>query len=437
MLMAPDPNIDLQQFIDACQAAAFEYDVDTYYLVAVAGIESSGIRNIPASGDSQAFGPFQITPETWATYMAADGFNAADREDPIAQPFIAAHIAADGVKALTAVLPNNRPPSSSELYFCHLFGKDGAAVILGLPTTTKIRDALIKVYAQDPNPAARADKVIAANNSLLTVGDGTTAAVLAEVDKRLAAELKKFLPSNVDAAAESTITGQLVATASDGSTKFFVLRKVDDEVGGEFLIRQVADGQPEVLIADTTVFPIPTGIVPAAVANQLNASFKQPDPAAPVTGVAPVLPSDDINQRVEAMAIQSVGLSSKNAAGTNNGRLACAWAVNQIVTRALGKPVGGGLSTASMFAVLKSRDIAVDKSSLKGGEIVISPTTGKRVGHVGIVGPLAANLDATKIYSNSSNIGSFQPNYTIAGWATSFAKRGLPVFFFDLNKNRF
>lgn len=434
--MASDPNIDLQQFIDACQAAAFKYNVDTYYLVAVAGIES-GIRNIPASGGSQAFGPFQIMPDTWATYMAADGFNAADREDPISQPFIAAHIAADGAKALAAVLPNNRRPTSAELYFSHLFGKDGAVVILGLPTTTKIRDALIKVYAQNSDPAAQADKVIAANNSLLTVGDGTTAAVLAEVDKRMSAQLEKFLPSNVDAAAKSSVAGQLVATATDGSTSFWVVRKVDDQIGGEFLIRQVAGGQPEVLISDTTVFPIPTGLVPAAVANQLNQSFQHPDPGTPVSGVSPVSPTDDINQRVRDMAVKCVGLSSKNVAGTNNGRLGCAWAVNQVVTRALGKPVGGALSTASMFAVLKSRDIAVDKSNLEGGEIVISPTTGNRVGHVGIVGPLAANVDATKIYSNSSSIGSFQANYTIASWATSFAKRGLPVFFFDLNKNRF
>jgi hypothetical protein len=157
----------------------------------------------------------------------------------------------------------------------------------------------------------------------------------------------------------------------------------------------------------------------------------------PEVGNPPVSPNEDINQRIVDMARKCVGLPTADVPGTNHGRLACAWAVNEVARRALGKPVGGGLSTADMYAVLKSHDSAVNMTNIRGGEIVISPTTGTHVGHVGIVGPKGRTIKDTKIYSNSSSLREFEQNYTIASWKAYFSGKDLPVLFFDLDKRRF
>ncbi|MCA2407030.1 hypothetical protein GYN07_29545 (plasmid) [Rhizobium leguminosarum bv. viciae 248] len=117
---------------------------------------------------------------------------------------------------------------------------------------------------------------------------------------------------------------------------------------------------------------------------------------------------------------------------TNHGRLACAWAVNKITTMALGKPVGGGLSTASMYQALKARDVVFDEVQLLPGLVIISPTTGSNVGHVGITG------EDDKIYSNSSSEGMWLQNRTLKSWSDYYhVKKGLPILFYQLNTNRF
>lgn len=110
-------------------------------------------------------------------------------------------------------------------------------------------------------------------------------------------------------------------------------------------------------------------------------------------------------------------LSSRHAAGTSNGKLACAWAVNEIAKQALGRPIGGGLSTIRMHEALRTTaDIVRDTP--RPGDIVISPTQGRIVGHVGIV----LEPDG-RIASNSSSRALFVQNYTMASWRDAFVAR--------------
>jgi hypothetical protein len=131
-------------------------------------------------------------------------------------------------------------------------------------------------------------------------------------------------------------------------------------------------------------------------------------------------PTEDASdrERLAAGALRALDrLSSKNAPGTSNGKLACAWAVNEIAQESLGRRIGGGLSTIRMYGALRlSADIMRDAP--EPGDIVISPTQGRVVGHVGIV------LDADgRIASNSSARALFVQNYSLASWREAFVTR--------------
>ena len=53
-----------------------------------------------------------------------------------------------------------------------------------------------------------------------------------------------------------------------------------------------------------------------------------------------------------------------------------AWAVNEVVRQALGKPIGGGTSTAAMAKMLQAKHTELNENQLVPGMIVISPTAG-------------------------------------------------------------
>lgn len=122
----------------------------------------------------------------------------------------------------------------------------------------------------------------------------------------------------------------------------------------------------------------------------------------------------------------------KAPAATNRGRLACAWAVNRIARFALGKPVGGGLATAEMVKVLRVNDLRVSRDDAQPGAIIISPTQGGSVGHVGIMG------EGDVIYSNSSNMGNWHQGPNFQRWMAYYGgEKRLPVEFYHLNPLRF
>jgi hypothetical protein len=161
----------------------------------------------------------------------------------------------------------------------------------------------------------------------------------------------------------------------------------------------------------------------------INGALALPPGKMPAAAEA-VAPSGGVNAAILTKALANEGkLDSKKVTGTNNGHLACAWAVNEVVRQALGHPIGGNLSTAGMFDALKSKNIGkpIKQEKATPGSIVISPTRGDTHGHVGIVGK------DEKIYSNSSEDGLFEQNYDFARWSKRYKEKlNLDVLFFDV-----
>jgi hypothetical protein len=225
----------------------------------------------------------------------------------------------------------------------------------------------------------------------------------------------------------------VVASATSGNDTFWIVDQFAED-GAQVLIKQTGMQAPQILASDTALFPLQAGLVPAMVAAKLGASLTAPTEPPPL--VTPPPASDaDLRARIFAEAQKCVDtLISRNVDGTKQGRLACAWAVNEVVRRAVGKPIGGGLSTTIMGAVLLAKHIPIQENDVGPGMIVISPT-GRKVGHVGIVGSVANPISATPIYSNSSQDGKFEKNLTIAKWKRRYIDaQGLPVLYYALRR---
>ena len=64
---------------------------------------------------------------------------------------------------------------------------------------------------------------------------------------------------------------------------------------------------------------------------------------------------------------QSGRLVTHNVPGTKNGHLACAWAVNEIAKLAIGKPIGGGLSSDLMAQALNKNHVRLQEAEYRPG----------------------------------------------------------------------
>jgi hypothetical protein len=245
------------------------------------------------------------------------------------------------------------------------------------------------------------------------------------------------VPPEVAKILDPDLIQRVIATANLGNATFFAIDQFSEE-GGQVLVKQETGKTPIIVANDTTIFPLKPGLVPQAVADKLSASFKQntavPTPVpAPVNVPAPTSTSE-VSARIFAEAKKcDETLVTRNAPGTNHGRVACAFAVNLVVQRAIGHQVGGGLSTSAMGEVLAKNQIQVPEQQITPGMICISPTHGGNVGHVGIVGEVKNPITATVIYSNSSSRGVFSHKFTLGTWKAFYRDRkGLPVFFFAI-----
>jgi hypothetical protein len=242
------------------------------------------------------------------------------------------------------------------------------------------------------------------------------------------ASFERLLPAAVAKLLDPDLLYAVAATATKGAETYWVVDQFT-EGGSQVLIRLSPGQEPTILHTDTTVFPLPSGIVPADVEAELAKAFKPGADEHTPSGTQPPTANDQVAALVFAEAKKAdETLVSRNAPNTNNGRLACAWAVNEVVNRAIGSPVGGGLSTIQMSKALVAKHREVSESEAGPGMVVISPTEGKNVGHVGIVG-----ADAV-IYSNSSKRGVFTDNFTIESWKAFYkARKNLSVKFYALN----
>jgi hypothetical protein len=229
----------------------------------------------------------------------------------------------------------------------------------------------------------------------------------------------------------------VVMTTSDNTT-YWVVNQIGQNEGGQTLLRHI-DGKTEILFSDSTVFPIKvTDQVSAAVAAELNKAASTPTVAGATSDSPTLQVGEDVSAKVFAAAKAFVGFVTSSVPGTDNGNLACAWAVNEVVRRALGTPIsseGGsnGLSTDGIFDVLRTSGIALTPAQVHPGVIVISPTEGAEHGHVGIVGQNpGGQVGNTQIYSNSSSAKRFEQNYTTQSWTEYYTGKNLRVLFFTL-----
>jgi len=266
---------------------------------------------------------------------------------------------------------------------------------------------------------------------------------------------------------DTDTTTELLAVSKASQGDYLIVGQNDGDAGGLYLLFAAPDGTVQVLAADTTVFPISVATVPAENIDELadqmvgaetaNTARTVAAPAvgldSPLVGLGEEFPADleramrralggttfaaravgqTTNQLIYAKALLHENkLSSSNAPGTQHGNLACAWAVNRVVKDALGQPVGGGLSTASMDVALRNgRGDRIQESDATAGSIIMSPTEWRNgrtvVGHVGILG------EHGLVYSNSSARALWVRNYTISTWRSRYANRGLDVKFYNV-----
>jgi hypothetical protein len=241
------------------------------------------------------------------------------------------------------------------------------------------------------------------------------------------------------------MTHALVVMTTSANTTYWVVNVLGQNEGGQTLMRQIGANAPELLRSATVILPIEADAqVPAAVATELNKAVeKEPEATVDPADPAPVA-GDDINAKVFAKATAFVGHDTRNVPLTDNGKLACAWAVNEVVRLALHKPIstnnggGNGLTTDGIFAVLNAHHTRLTLDGVTAGAIVISPTVEGQHGHVGIVGrnPGGA-VGNTQIMSNSTHDREFEQNYTIDKWTRDFTNKGLAVLFFALKGDQF
>jgi hypothetical protein len=241
------------------------------------------------------------------------------------------------------------------------------------------------------------------------------------------------VPPEVAKILDPDLVQRVIATANLGNATFFAIDQFSEE-GGQVLVKQETGKTPIIVANDTTIFPLKPGLVPQAVADKLSASFKE-NAAVPAPANVPAPKSaDEVGARIFAEAKKcDETLVTRDVPGTNHGRVACAYAANEVVRRAIGQPIGGGLSTSAMGEVLAKNQTQVPEQQIVAGNIIISPTHGGNVGHVGIVGEVKNPITATVIYSNSSSRGVFSHKFTLGSWKAFYRDRkGLPVFFFAL-----
>jgi hypothetical protein len=252
-------------------------------------------------------------------------------------------------------------------------------------------------------------------------------------------------PAAIDAMAfPADMTRKLVVVTTFADKTYWVVNVTGPNEGGQTLMLQDGANSPQLLRSDSVILPITdAALVPELVAAELNKAVqKQPDAAVGPAGQAPQA-GDDINAKMFATARNFVGHVTNNVPGTDNGNLACAWAVNEVTRLALGKPIssdGGknGLSTDGIFEALNAHHTQLGGAAdAKPGVIIIAPTKGNNHGHVGIVGTTSGSVGDTQIFSNRSVPGVFAQNFTIGSFTSRYTQKGLDVLFFALKADQF
>jgi Phage tail lysozyme len=235
------------------------------------------------------------------------------------------------------------------------------------------------------------------------------------------------MPPAVTRLLDPDLTYRVIDRMQSGGADYWLIDQIAEH-GDQVLIEERGSAAT-VLAQGAGFFPLPSGLVPADVEKKFDEEFTPPPPETdhPIS-----FPSNGTAARIFAEAKEESGrLVTHDVPQTNHGHLACAWAVNEVVKLAIGKPIGGGLSSDRMADVLEKNHTRLEEADIVPGAIIICPSTPGNTGHVGIIGDIGAPRSQTDIYSNSSSRGVFMKNYSLASWQNYFRGRhGLEVRYY-------
>ncbi len=255
------------------------------------------------------------------------------------------------------------------------------------------------------------------------------------------------LPKAVQDVLDGSMSHRLFDKAKVGQDTYYLVDQHDDD-SGETVIVRVDGGGSAAVVEDLPTEDAVSGGAPELaprVAQRLR-EIRGTDDATDdgLGGGAALLDQNTLTNRFLAKAKQLAAerFSSANAPGTDGGNLACAWAVNQVAKKALGRVIGGGLATSEMVKVLRRDHQLMDAPM--AGTVIISPTVTRpngtrNIGHVGVLGVInGSDIDESPIFSNSSSAAEFQQNFTLGKWRQKYVEtKNLSMEFFQLDTQKF
>ena len=145
--------------------------------------------------------------------------------------------------------------------------------------------------------------------------------------------------------------------------------------------------------------------------------------------------TDEEHAAVARQAIASVDVF-KTGNGPDNGNLACLWAARHVVYFATQQWITYKDGTATFYGELEAGGMKPETAdSLPPGAIIISPTTQKAVGHIGLLG--SGSGGSRPVFSNHSPspqdlVARWRQNYTVESFTQAHAKKGLQTLFYRL-----
>jgi hypothetical protein len=202
----------------------------------------------------------------------------------------------------------------------------------------------------------------------------------------------------------------------DGENYVRVTEHFDDQEGGQFLFKIAGRNAAQIAADNVVDFPS------AQLTTQAAVSY---------SGTM----SDSDHAKVAAEAISQVDVY-KTGDGPDHGNLACMWACRHVVFFALNVWITEADGTGQFYNELTKGGMKPDKAdNLPAGAIIISPTTRKGIGHVGLLG--AGTGDDRPVYSNHSPsrrdpVARWERNYTVKIFTDVHKAIGLDTYFYRL-----
>ena len=220
-------------------------------------------------------------------------------------------------------------------------------------------------------------------------------------------EIERFLDKSDDYILEAEET-------EDQGNRFLIVTQRGETDAGQLLF-EITDMGLQLRDSDNTVQP-------GASADAIDA------PA----GTTCIISDPRDIQRVYAAAVAAVDTFS-SANGPDRGNLACVWAVRKIAFGALNRWITRTDGTAVFDPELRRCFGGTSQDNeVPAGAIIISPTEGSNIGHVGLLGPHTGD-ERRLIYSNSSSAAMWKQNFTLGSWIARYRDRkGLRVRFYPI-----